>query len=304
MVIMLPDEAMVRRSQIILEPIRMFFRPRHIFALLMILLTAALPAYAADEAQPDQLPLWELGIGGGIATLPQYMGSDERYTFPAVFPYFIYRGNRLRIDRDGINRKLFGVEGLALNLSLGFGLPVRNNNRARAGMPRLHFNGQLGPKIDWEFARQDDISWTLRLPARAVMDTSGSYLGWLSDPDILIKMRNLDAANKLDMRIQLGLLYGSKRYHDAYYTVLPRYVTASRPAYQSKAGLHSLTMRAAMTYRYSRKLSFFTALRVRDMKVGVIKESPLVRQPWYVSAVFGVVWSIWESDRMMPADND
>lgn len=294
---------MVRRRQIAMESYHVFFCSRHLVVLLLILLSVSAPADAADESQPEQLPLWELGIGGGIATLPQYMGSDERYTFPAAFPYFIYRGNRLRIDRDGINRRLFGVEGLTLNLSLGFGLPVRNSNRARAGMPKLHFNGQLGPRLEWQFVHHDNTSWTLRLPVRAVMDTSGRSLGWLADPDILIKMRNFDEAGKLEMRVQLGLLFGSKRYHDAYYTVAPQYATPARPAYQSKGGLHSLTFRTSLTYRYSRKLSFFTAVRVRDMKVGVVRDSPLVKQPWYVSGVFGVVWSFWESKRMMPVDD-
>lgn len=268
----------------------------------LLLLCSCTPLATAGEQQPDQLPLWEIGIGAGVASLPQYMGSNERYTFPAAFPYIIYRGNRLRIDRDGINRKLFGVEGLALNLSLGFGLPVRNSNRARAGMPKLHFNGQIGPRIDWEFARTQDTSWMLRLPARAVIDSSGHYLGWLADPDVRLRMRNLDRDNRLEMRIQAGLLYGSKRYHDAYYTVLPQYVTATRPAYQARGGLHSLTLRVSLTYRYSRKLSLYTAVRVRDMHPGVVANSPLVKQPMYVMGMVGMTWSLWESKRMMPAD--
>jgi len=276
----------------------MFFRP---FILMLALMICALPA-SAEEKQQVLLPLWEVGAGAGLTSLPQYMGSDERYTFGIAFPYLIYRGNRLRVDRDGIDRKLFGIEGLALNLSLGFGLPVRNSNRARAGMPKLHTNGQLGPRLDWRFADDDHSSWTLRLPVRAVIDTTGHSLGWLADPDVLIKLHHLDRDNRLEIRIQGGLLYGSKRYHDTYYSVDAPYVTANRPAYQARAGLHSLALRTTLSYRFTPEISLFTSVRLRDMKVGVVRDSPLVKQPWYLSGIIGVTWSFWQSERMMPAD--
>lgn len=57
----------------------------------VIILTALFfltPELMAD----DQLPRWEVGIGGGAASIPQHMGSDERYALAIPIPYLIYRG--------------------------------------------------------------------------------------------------------------------------------------------------------------------------------------------------------------------
>ena len=85
---------------------------------------------SSHAAEPADQPLWEAGIAVGAATLPQYMGSDERYNFAAPVPFFIYRGERLKIDRGAITTELFGVRDLSVDASLGIGLPVRNSNRA------------------------------------------------------------------------------------------------------------------------------------------------------------------------------
>jgi len=90
---------------------------------------------ASADAADAEKPLWAAGIAVGAATLPHYMGSDERYTFAAPIPYIIYRGERVKIGREGITTELFGRHNLTLDASLGIGLPVRNSNRARAGMP-------------------------------------------------------------------------------------------------------------------------------------------------------------------------
>jgi len=80
---------------------------------------------SSHAAEPADQPLWEAGIAVGAATLPQYMGSDERYNFAAPVPFFIYRGERLKIDRGAISSELFGVRYLSVDSSLGIGLPVQ-----------------------------------------------------------------------------------------------------------------------------------------------------------------------------------
>jgi len=255
------------------------------------------PAVIAEERE---LPLWEAGIAVGAATLPQYMGSDERYNFAAPIPFFIYRGERLKIDRGSITTELFGVRNLSLDASLGIGLPVRNSNRARAGMPDLKFSLQAGPRLNWRIHEDEAFRVTARMPWRGVIDTSGSWRGWVSEPDMVFAYRP-DA----DLRLQLnaGLLYGSRRFHDTYYTVAPAYATPQRPVYQSRAGLHSWSLTATARYRLSDSISLFSAVRYRNLASGVIADSPLVKDQNYLSATIGMAWSIWESDQLVTRDD-
>lgn len=108
--------------------------------LAFLILACAVPAVAEEIPKP----LWEIGLAGGIFTIPQYVGSDQRYTLPLGLPYLIYRGEILRADRDGVRGRLFEADGLSLDLSFSFGLPVRNSNDARRGMPALLFYQVIG----------------------------------------------------------------------------------------------------------------------------------------------------------------
>ncbi|MDX8405547.1 MAG: MipA/OmpV family protein [Mariprofundus sp.] len=236
----------------------------------------------------ESLPVWEVGIAGGGASLPQYMGSDERYNFAAPIPYMIYRGERLNIDRNGLRADLFGIGGLSVDASLGIGLPVKNDNRARAGMPALHFSLQAGPRINWRFLTSGQNQWTLRLPLRGVMDISGQYLGWVSEPEIQFEHK---PSKDITLRLNTGLLYSSGKYNSHYYSVAAPYANATRSAYHAGAGLHSASVRGSVSWVISDRLRAFATLRYRNLSPGVVYNSPLVKTPHYLSTAFGLAWS-------------
>ncbi|MDQ6982526.1 MAG: MipA/OmpV family protein, partial [Mariprofundus sp.] len=217
--------------------LRIYFT-RWLFIISVVCTTTA----GADEPA-KALPKWELGLAVGVASLPQYMGSDERYAFAAPLPYFIYRGDRVKMDRGGLRAAIFDLEQLSLDVSLGAGLPVRNANRARAGMPTLNFNLQAGPRLNWSVHEDSGSSLNLRFPVRGVLDTSGSLLGWLSEPDIQLRFK---PHSDLKIELKSGLLFATKKYHATYYDVPPAFATPTRPAFQSGAGLHSISASAKL----------------------------------------------------------
>ena len=268
-------------------------------SIIAILLPVLLSANAATAAESSGQPLWEVGIAAGVASLPHYMGSNERYLFGAPVPYLIYRGNRLKVDRSGIRRELLGFKDLNLDLSLGFGLPVRNSNRARAGMPDLKFSFQLGPRLNWSLFEDEQTKLTLRLPWRGIINTSGSWLGWVSEPDLLLEHQ---ASEKMKVTLAAGLLYGSQGFHNTYYGVAPIYATAARPAYRAGAGLHSLSLTTSLRYQYSDSISLFSAIRYRNLAPGVVENSPLVKDKNYISATIGMAWSFWTSEARAEGD--
>lgn len=97
-------------------------------------------------------------------------------------------GDRLNHDRDGLRADLFGHRDVSLEASLGIGLPVRNSNRARSGMPHLHLSLQAGPRLNWRMFEGDTSDWTVSLPARGVMDVKGHVQGLVSEPELRIRI--------------------------------------------------------------------------------------------------------------------
>ncbi|WP_238701840.1 MipA/OmpV family protein [Mariprofundus erugo] len=246
----------------------------------------------ADAAE-KALPKWELGLGGGAVSLPQYMGSDERYTLAVPVPYVVYRGDRFKVDRDGIRAELFGLKQLTLDASFGAGLPVRNSNRARAGMPELKFNFQAGPRLNWQIYDSELSDLKLRLPWRGIIDTSGTTPGWLLEPDLQYRLR---PTSQLSLRLNAGILYASRGFNNTYYGVAPQFVTPARAAYTARAGLHSLAAGATVRYAITDDVTLYGALRYRNLKAGVVSNSPLVRSQNYLAIAVGMTWSIWQSD--------
>jgi len=265
---------------------------------LITLLCGAFTAHAGEE----RLPLWEFGIGGGAFTLPQYMGSDERYTYPFAFPYLIYRGERWRLDRSGLRNRLFDNDRLSLDASLSGGLPVKNSNKARQGMPSIYLTGEIGPRINLKISESERISWSAHLASRAAVNIRGKYVGWVTEPYLRYSFRIPVQEGVLRFKADLGALYGSAQYNDTYYGVAPAYVTATRPAYQARSGIHSIYFKARLRYPLSEDLELFTSAQARTLSVGVIKDSPLVKSRSYLTAALGLVWIYTRSDETVLYD--
>lgn len=90
-------------------------------------------------AHAEQKPLWEAGLGVGAATFPDHPGSDRTQTYVLPAPYFVYRGEFLKADRDGLRGRFFNSDRIELNLTMGASAPVDStDNAARQGMPDLN----------------------------------------------------------------------------------------------------------------------------------------------------------------------
>ncbi|MBF0282041.1 MAG: MipA/OmpV family protein [Zetaproteobacteria bacterium] len=251
------------------------------------------PLYAAEKAT-SSLPTWEAGLAMGGASLPQYMGSDARYTFAAPIPYIIYRGDRVNVDRNGLRADLFDIDGLSVDASLGVGLPVRNTNVARQGMPSLQFSVQAGPRLNWKALESTHDILTLRIPARAVLDITGNYLGIVSEPDLIWEHQ---LSSKVSTKFSAGMLFAQQRYNGYYYSVDPIYANPLRPSYQAQGGLHSLSVSSALGWAFQSNWQLFAAMRYRNLNSGVVHNSPLVKTPHYLSVAFGITWGFYQSDR-------
>ena len=110
-----------------------------------------------NAAAQAELSLWEMGIGLGGASLPEYRGSDERSNYVLPIPYFIYRGERFSMDRRGMRGMLFSNDIVELNISADFGIPVDSDkNAARVGMEDLDFMLHVGPSLEFTLHEESD----------------------------------------------------------------------------------------------------------------------------------------------------
>ena len=253
--------------------------------------------FAGEEGKP----LWELGMISGYLNVPQYMGSDERYSLPLALPYVVYRGDLFEVDREGMRGWLFSGDRLSLDLGFSFGLPVDNDNKARQGMPDLHLTGQAGPRLNWQLTSgngEPEIS--LHLPVRYTLDTRGEDLGWVAEPSVKIQQRQLGSDGRFSARADLGFLYAGSNFNAYYYDVQERYVTPKRPAYSSDSGLHSVFLNLSSEYEFSDTLTLGAFVRLRTLSPGVVDDSPLVRDEHNVAVGLGLAWSFWQSDARAP----
>jgi MipA family protein len=94
---------------------------------------------------------------------------------------------------------------------------------------------------------------------------------------------------------------GARRYDDCFYTVMPQYATASRPAYPAPDGYAGAQVLASLTRRYP--ASWNGAYVRHDSLAGASFEaSPLVVRDGYWSAGLAVAWIIQRSAHVVQSE--
>ncbi len=268
---------------------------RHVFAL-----TAFLAAAAPGDLPAADKPLWEAGMGMAVLSIPDYRGSDEQRSHVLPLPYLIYRGEVVKVDREGVHGRLFGTDRVKLELSLGAGPPVKSDdNEARRDMPDIDPTLEAGPelRIELDASGTRDRLLTLRLPVRAAIATDLShwrYIGWVFTPHLNYDALRLGAGWNLGVAV--GPLYASERNHDYYYEVAPQYAAATRPAYDARGGYSGSRLTVAISRRFPRYWIGAFA-RYDTLSNAVFEDSPLVRKKRSFMAGIGASWVFARSSR-------
>jgi outer membrane scaffolding protein for murein synthesis (MipA/OmpV family) len=258
---------------------------------------------AGFPVHAEQKPLWEAGLGAGVLTFPDYRGSDRRQTYLLPVPYFIYRGDFLKADRNGIRGRFFDSDRLELNLTLNASPPVDSkDNLARQGMPDLEPAVEFGPSLDLTVWRSGDrrTKLDLRMPVLTGVTLEGSpqSTGWRFSPRLNLDLQDPAGLSGWNLGLAAGPLFGDRRQHRYFYSVAPQYATAARPAYEAGAGYAGTQMLAAMSKRFP---SFWLGgfVRYDTLNGAVFSDSPLVKRSSYVAGGVAIAWIIGESSRMV-----
>lgn len=241
--------------------------------------------------------LWQIYGFAGHFSQPAYPGSSSTTKKNLLLPYFVYRGENFQIDRRGAKVNTIKEENFKLDLDLGlnFGSDA-NDVPDREGMEELGTVLEVGPSAKltlYRFGKEANIH--LGVPIRAAFNMSEGfrYEGVAFNPQLSYERRT---PSGWSYEANIGPVWGDQKYQANYYQVDPEFATASRAAYQAKAGLVSWRANLGVTKAITPQLRIFSALRYETVKGAANENSPLVKEKSGVSFFIGLNYSFWESE--------
>ncbi|HUQ24572.1 MAG TPA: MipA/OmpV family protein [Burkholderiales bacterium] len=255
----------------------------------------------ASTPSAEPRPKWELGVGATAFTLPDYRGSDERRSYLFPLPFLVYRGESVRVDRQGVRGIFFESERVQFDFSINGTPPVDSSkNQARQGMPDLDPTLEIGPLLNITLLRDkvDGTQLDLRLPMRAVIATDFSHAqgaGWVFSPNLALNMRPDVGGGRWNLGVNTGPIFASSKYHEYYYGVAPQFATPDRPAYSARGGYSGWMGLVSLSRRYQ-KLWVGGFARYDVLSGAAFEDSPLVRRHSAYMAGIAAAWIIAESE--------
>lgn len=249
----------------------------------------------------NRQPLWEIGVAGFGARLPYYRGSDDYRTYAFPLPYFVYRGERLQADREGVRGLFYKGRWLETDLSMSGNPPVNDGTGARHGMPGLDPLIEIGPALRVFLYRGACVkSVYLEGAVRAVssIDThelSPSYEGVRGGVGLVVTGVKPGSKSPWTVGGRLGLDVADRDYHRYFYDVDEQYVLPDRPTYQSDGGYSGATLSGWVSRRITDAVMVSVFAKGDSIEGAVYEDSPLVRSRYNVTVGAMLVWKMAES---------
>jgi MipA family protein len=257
----------------------------------------------AQDTNPNGAPtkpLWELGVAAGVFYSPDYPAADKNSLHGLALPNLIYRGDFFRMGRDSIAKGVFiDNEYAELNVSLAASFNANSSdNNARRGMPDLDYLVEIGPQLKIKIGELYGGNTELQLPVRAVFSTDLGRVdqrGFLFNPKLSHERKKI-FNSRIDMGSSIGSSFATKKLHEYFYRVDPRFATAARPAYEADGGYLGSDMTLGLSYGITDRVRAYAGWRVGYYGGAANEESPLFRQKVNSSIYVGFTWSVYQSN--------
>ncbi len=262
----------------------------------MMSLCLLLGALLSLPAAAYHLPKWEFGLGAGGLHVPSYRGASDRKNIGLPVPYVAYRGDRFKVDEDGMRSELLQKNRMHLDFSVAGSLPVSSGGSAREGMPDLDPIGEIGPSLKFLLGQQGhrhqgwEQQWWLRIPLRAALSVGDPLIGhqgWVFSPYLNWVWIKGVAQARWRWNLSAGPIFASRQYHDYFYTVSDRYADVGRPAYAATAGYSGSRVTLGLSMN-SKKWFVGAFVRYDNLRGAVFEDSPLVETRRYLAVGVGV----------------
>lgn len=268
--------------------------------LTLLLAGAAAGVAAAEEPAPPGLPRWEAGIAAGGGRIPDYPGADQSHWRAIVVPWFVYRGPVLSVDEGGIRGRFVDTSHWEFDLTATAAFNTRSNER-REGMPELDYLFGIGPQLVYKGLQGAGGSGaSAHFKLRAIQSTDfrriDSRGGTFSTELRWREFGVLGAGSVLTASIEPT--WASRPLQRYFYGVSASEATATRPAYEARAGYLGTELGLSLRRRIAPDLSWFVAADLNLMHGAANRASPLLASKTNLSFGAGLVWTPWRSSEM------
>ncbi|MBC6443947.1 MAG: MipA/OmpV family protein [Alphaproteobacteria bacterium GM202ARS2] len=256
---------------------------------------------AASGANSELIkPLWEWGIGGATAYVPDYPASDSYQLRGLGIPYVIYRGDIVRVGDGGVRAMAVDDPTFELDLSLSGALNAdSDDNEARRGMPDLDFLVGLGPQLLIDLTdKMARHHWDVRFQSRSIFAINFDrfkHQGFIFEPRLTYRGRDVFAKGH-NVVVSLNVAFATSKLHRYFYEVPEPYALATRPAYRGKGGYFGTGLFLGNSLRPHPRWRLFVGARFGYYGRAANSDSPLFKAPWTYSLFFGLAWTIQESE--------
>lgn len=256
-------------------------------------LALAPTAWSQEAAPTAPLPLWEAGVVAAALSTPSYPASNQPNRRALVLPYFVYRGDVLRADRNGVGARLAHTNDWELDVGFSGALPANSNDiELRQGMPDLGTLLEFGPRFKLRLAQPaPDQRFTLEVPLRAVLEFNGGVrqVGTALEPK-LAHERTL--AGDWRIKSAISLVWGDQQLNQYFYGVPAAYATATRPAFEAQSGLINTRLMLDLVKRISPDVSLLAFARYDLYNGAANRASPLFAQDTGTSVGVALAWTL------------
>ncbi len=259
---------------------------------LLALSVSTSAVWAQSAASP---PRWELGAFALGTSQQAYPGAETQISRLTVLPFFLYRGDVLRVDQGTAGVRALRTDRWDLDIGFAGSFGTRGGEvAARQGMPEIGNMAEFGPRLKWRVTPPGE-SWLggrvrVDLPLRAVFDVSDGFArkGLNFEPELIFERYSTAG---FFYNTTLSAVIGDKKLNDSFYGVAPAYAIAGRPAYAAQAGLISLRLNASFAKPLSRDWRLFGFARIETVRGAANADSPLVKKPTGATAGIGLAYT-------------
>ena len=278
---------------------------KYLVTMLFVAASSTIKAQQEIALEDDMQPVWEVGVFAAAFSSPEYPAAGQRKTNVVPSPYFIYRGETLRIGEGSIARAVaIDKSWYELDLSLAGSFSANSDdNAARSGMPDLDFIFELGPQLSlrltkFEFEQHGKGELFLNLQARAAFSTDFSGIdkrGYVFQPVFSYRQRGW-LSEKTALSFSLSPTWATEKLHDYFYQVDNDFATEQRATYDAKGGYLGTDLSVGVSFNATKNIRIFTFARVSLHAGSANEDSPLFREKSTYSYGAGMVWRLWEGE--------